>query len=723
MLDKKQFSLYIDRIKFTKSLLNEFDMTTNLNTQTGKYRSVISVDKEKCVNCQRCIAVCPVKMCNNGSGDYVAFDEKLCIGCGSCIEACTHGARKGIDDSELFFDSLKKGEKIVAIVAPAAIVSFRGKDLELNGFLKSLGVEAVFDVSFGAELTTKSYVEYIKNKNPDCIISQPCPALVSFIETYRPELIKYLAPADSPMLHCAKMIKEFYTKYTGYKIAAISPCYAKRREFDETGICDYNVTMRSIQSYMEEKNIRIDSFPKVEYENPAAERGVLYSTPGGLMRTAERFVPSISEKTRKIEGNPKVFLYLAKFSEANKNKKPCFTLIDCLNCENGCNEGAGTTNKGMHLDEMESFVENRMHDRRSYWEQKGHSKKSALKKLNKAIDNFWKPGLYDRTYVDRSAYFHQKIKEPSQEEIQKIYRDMYKKTKSDILNCGACGYEDCEQMAVAIYNGLNRPENCTHYTNILKDIMNEQHQEEVKQSVRKVVEAGSEKLTENGRDVQTLATAARDMTESVSTSSSAVEEMIANINSINSILEHNAESVGLLDGATRKGMAGIENVAELVSKIEENSNGLSEMSSVIQKIASQTNLLAMNAAIEAAHAGDSGRGFAVVADEIRKLAENSGSEARKISDVLKNVKQLIDATFKDTGDVQKEFSEVVQLSGTVVEQEQTVRRAISEQNEGGKQLLQAVGSMRELTQTVKERTEKLLTDTNAIKESILELGK
>ena len=698
-------------------------MTKNLNTQTGKYRSVISVDKEKCVNCQRCIAVCPVKMCNNGSGDYVAFDEKLCIGCGSCIEACTHGARKGIDDAELFFDSLKKGEKIVAIVAPAAIVSFRGKDLELNGFLKSLGVEAVFDVSFGAELTTKSYVEYIKNKNPDCVISQPCPALVSFIETYRPELIKYLAPADSPMLHCAKMIKEFYTKYTGYKIAAISPCYAKRREFDETGICDYNVTMRSIQSYMEEKNIRLDSFPKVEYENPAAERGVLYSTPGGLMRTAERFIPSISEKTRKIEGNPKVFLYLAKFSEANKNKKPCFTLIDCLNCENGCNEGAGTTNKGMHLDEMESFVENRMHDRRSYWEQKGHSKKSALKKLNKAIDEFWKPGLYDRTYVDRSAYFHQKIKEPSQEEIQKIYRDMYKKTKADILNCGACGYEDCEQMAVAIYNGLNRPENCTHYTNILKDIMNEQHQEEVKQSVRKVVKTGSEKLTENGRDVQTLATAARDMTESVSTSSSAVEEMIANINSINSILEHNAESVGLLDGATRKGMAGIENVAELVSKIEENSNGLSEMSSVIQKIASQTNLLAMNAAIEAAHAGDSGRGFAVVADEIRKLAENSGSEARKISDVLKNVKQLIDATFKDTGDVQKEFSEVVQLSGTVVEQEQTVRRAISEQNEGGKQLLQAVGSMRELTQTVKERTEKLLTDTNAIKESILELGK
>ncbi len=146
-------------------------------------KPVIDVDKEKCCNCHRCIAVCPVKFCNDGYGDYVTLNSDLCIGCGSCIEACKHGARKGIDDIDLFFADLKSGKSIIAIVAPAVAVNFKGRDLELNGWLKSIGVKTVFDVSFGAELTTKTYVEQIKNENPELIISQPCPALISYIET------------------------------------------------------------------------------------------------------------------------------------------------------------------------------------------------------------------------------------------------------------------------------------------------------------------------------------------------------------------------------------------------------------------------------------------------------------------------------------------------------------------------------------------------------------
>ena len=123
------------------------------------------------------------------------MNQDLCIGCGSCIEACTHGARTGIDDTAAFFEALKKGTPLIAIVAPAVAVNFKGRDLELNGWLKSIGVKAVFDVAFGAELTTKSYVEQIKSENPPVMISQPCPALVSFIEIYQPHLIEYLAKA------------------------------------------------------------------------------------------------------------------------------------------------------------------------------------------------------------------------------------------------------------------------------------------------------------------------------------------------------------------------------------------------------------------------------------------------------------------------------------------------------------------------------------------------
>ena len=167
----------------------------------SELRPVIFVDKDKCVNCHRCIAVCPSKMCNDGSGDYVKINSDMCIGCGHCIEACDHGARYGIDDTDAFFASLKRGDSVVAIVAPAAAAHFKGKDLELNGWLKSIGVKAVFDVGFGAELTTKSYVEHIKKNNPKLVIAQPCPAIVTWIELYHPELIPYLSPADSPMAH------------------------------------------------------------------------------------------------------------------------------------------------------------------------------------------------------------------------------------------------------------------------------------------------------------------------------------------------------------------------------------------------------------------------------------------------------------------------------------------------------------------------------------------
>ena len=196
---------------------------------------VINVDSDKCQNCHACISVCPSKFCNNGSGNHVKINDDLCIGCGQCIEACTWKARTRIDDTEQFFADLRRGVPIVTVVAPAVAASFPTTYLNLNGWLKSHGVSANFDVSFGAELTIKSYLEHIQNNHPRTVIAQPCPVIVSYIELYKPELLEYLAPADSPMLHTIKMIKEFYPEYRDHKVAVISPCIAKKREFEETG--------------------------------------------------------------------------------------------------------------------------------------------------------------------------------------------------------------------------------------------------------------------------------------------------------------------------------------------------------------------------------------------------------------------------------------------------------------------------------------------------------
>lgn len=550
-------------------------------------RPVINVDPEKCCNCHRCISVCPVKMCNNGSGSYVSINHDLCIGCGTCIDACVHGARTGIDDMPEFFRDLKSGISIVAIVAPAVAVNFSGKDLNLNGWLKSVGVRAVFDVAFGAELTTKSYVEQIKKENPMIMISQPCPALVSFIEIYRPQLIQYLAKADSPMAHTVECIRHFYPEYRDCRIAVISPCFAKRREFDENGRGDYNVTMKNLDLYFMEHNIDLSTYPQVDYDNPLAERAVLYSTPGGLMRTAERFVPGISSKTRKIEGQPAVFEYLAGLDRSlSSGCKPYYQLVDCLNCEKGCNRGGGSINNNMPLDELEDLVESRARARQEKWRTGGKPSKFALRKLEKTVNAYWKPAIYERAYQDRSVAVEKFIKEPNESELQQVYESMGKHSKSDIYNCGACGYNSCEQMAVAIFNGLNRKENCHHY---VMNLANQDHEKEIREAMNSITEAvrsGSEALQSNVRDLQE----------------------IRNMNML---------------------------TTEGIKKLNTKMNGIWDIVGIISNVADQTKIIAFNAELEASSSGEAGKNFHIVATEIRRLSDT-------IIDSIKEIKNIID---------------------------------------------------------------------------------
>lgn len=461
---------------------------------------IIDVDSDKCQNCHACISVCPSKFCNDGSGDHVSINPDLCIGCGQCLTACTWGARTIVDDTERFFMDLRQGVPIVTVIAPAIAASFPTTYLNLNGWFKREGVSANFDVSFGAELTIKSYLEHVKANNPKTVIAQPCPAIVTYIELYKPELLEYLAPADSPMLHTVKMIKEFYPQYRDHKVAVISPCIAKKREFEETGYGDYNVTMANLKEYMKKNGVMLENYSREDYDNPPAERAVLFSTPGGLMETADRWAHGIRSKIRKIEGPHTIYEYLDHLEKDIATLKAPL-IIDCLNCEKGCNGGTGTDCKHFSMDELEGLISRRRElMQKRYIDDNGASNVSEPEKdqiiqerIIDLIEENWKPGLYNRDYVDRSN--HKLVTNIPQKNLDEIYKSMLKEKPEDFKNCSSCGYGNCKDMAIAIYNGLNKPQNCHYYQQTLLSINSEKRKDAVNEFQQLIVEEfNSEKL-------------------------------------------------------------------------------------------------------------------------------------------------------------------------------------------------------------------------------------
>ena len=426
---------------------------------------------DKCIGCNKCIRACScIGACvstepDENGNSRIMVDGSLCVSCGACFDICEHNARDFIDDTEQFLSDLRAGEKISLLVAPSFPANYPDTYAKVFGKLKELGVNRIISVSFGADITTWGYINYIQKYGFTGGISQPCPAVVGYIERYLPELIPKLFPVQSPLM-CAAIYARQELGITD-KLAFISPCIAKKLEIDDPnnhGVVSYNVTFRHLMDYAEAHSLYADPVPdEMEYG-----LGSVYPMPGGLKENV-LWLLGRDEFIRQIEGEKRLFRYLEKNKALLRDGKTPFLFVDALNCEKGCICGTGTdmtlsaTDFSLyHLHEIQQAVKKETAG--SPWS-KYASPEERLACLNKQFEGL-KLENYLRSYTDRSEQCTLLVPDP--EELEIIFLEMNKTDEaSRHINCSCCGYDSCTEMAIAIHNGFNHKENCIHY---LKDM-------------------------------------------------------------------------------------------------------------------------------------------------------------------------------------------------------------------------------------------------------------
>lgn len=416
---------------------------------------IIIVKPEKCVGCNACVRNCPAPEANITKiledGRFVTtVNPERCITCGECVRTCNHGARDFIDDTEACISNISK-KKMIILVAPAIKSIFPDRWKGILDWFRKKGC-IIYDVSLGADICTWVHLRAIEMGKVGNVITQPCAAIVKYIEIYQPRLLRNLSPIHSPISCAATYIKKYMRQSN--PIAVLSPCIAKKTEFTETGLVDYNITFQKLNEYFERNDIKIPSNSVHDFEYPFDDQqgqvGAVYPRPGGLRDNLWLHNPDINITTS--EGVHKVYPELDMYANMPEYKHP--EVFDVLSCEFGCNVGPASGTSQTVFDVMATMreVEKEAKKRRKTTGPFRFGEDKLFKRFDEMLDI----ADFMRNYTPMNP-----SPIPTGKQLDAVFESMGKHTEADRnYNCHACGYRSCREMAVAICRGLNTPENC-----------------------------------------------------------------------------------------------------------------------------------------------------------------------------------------------------------------------------------------------------------------------
>lgn len=411
--------------------------------------ALIHIDTNKCNLSYSCVRICPVNAIKvEAHQDYPEIMHDACIGCGHCIKVCGPGAISYRSSREQTKKLLGSDNKVAAIVDP----SISGEYPDISDYrkfvdmIRGLGFDYVIEVSFGVDLVARKYYELFNDFKGKYYLMANCPALVSFIEKFNPELLDNMAPIVSPMVATAKVVHKKYGD--DVKVVFIGPCVEAKDEakiYHDDGKVDAVLTFLELRELFQEFNITEKKVEFSDFDPPIGNLGSLYPISNGILQAAGTDESLMSGKVITTEGRNNMIEAVSQFEKHINFIKKHFNIF----YNEGCLMGPGTSPGGEKYQRHALVVE--------------YAKK-RLKKFNKEE---WEKNMEEFLQLDFSRKFKandQRLPEPSEEKVQEILKVIGKEENSHDIGCASCGYTSCRSFAVAVARGLAKTDMCLTYT-------------------------------------------------------------------------------------------------------------------------------------------------------------------------------------------------------------------------------------------------------------------